>query len=149
VLPPHATPQAPQFCASLASVTSHPSPLLPLQFARPAKHTRPVHAPATQLALFTPGSVAQLLLQPLQFVTEVVMFTSHPSAVIPLQFAKPGRHAAMPQVPPLQVCVALARAHALPQPPQCATLEKMSTQAPLQLLSPPAQVVTQALFEHT
>ena len=133
--------QAPQFAVSLLRVVSHPSPVFELQSARPVVHMRLAQALATQLALMTPGSVLQLLLQPLQLVAEVEMFTSHPSFDVLLQLAKPVLHELKPQVPPEQVFTALARVQAMPQVegctgPQCAVLVRVFTQLPEQLTVP-------------
>jgi hypothetical protein len=141
--------QAPQFAVSLLRVVSQPSPVLELQSARPVMQTRLAQALLTQLALMTPGSVLQLLLQPLQLVGDDVMLTSQPSPVVLLQLAKPDVHALMPQFPPEQVLVALAREQTFPQAPQWLRLLVVFTQAPEQLVRPPEQVVTQEPLEHT
>jgi hypothetical protein len=133
--------QAPQFAVSLLRVVSQPSPVFELQSARPEMHTRLAHALLTQLALETPGSVLQLLLQPLQLVADDVMFVSQPLITLMSQFAKPVLHELKPQVPPEQVFTALARVQAMPQVdgctgPQCAVLVRVFTQLPLQLTVP-------------
>ena len=102
---------------------------------------RLAQALATQLALATPGSVLQLLLQPLQLVADEVMFTSHPVFTLMSQLAKPVLHELNPQVPPEQVFTALARVQAMPQVegctgPQCAVLVRVFTQLPEQLTVP-------------
>jgi hypothetical protein len=134
-------PQPPQFVRSLLVVVSQPSPVFKLQSARPEMHTRLAQALATQLALPTPGSVLQLLLQPLQLVDDEVMLTSQPSPEMLLQLAKPVLHELKPQVPPEQVFTALARVQAMPQVdgctgPQCAVLVRVFTQLPEQLTVP-------------
>jgi hypothetical protein len=133
--------QAPQLAVSLLRVVSQPSPVLELQSARPEVHMRLAQALATQLALMTPGSVLQLLLQPLQFVADEVMFTSHPVLTLMSQLAKPLLQELKPQVPPEQVGTELARVQAMPQVegctgPQCAVLVRVFTQLPEQLTVP-------------
>jgi hypothetical protein len=132
---------APQLAVSLLRVVSQPSPVFELQSARPERHTMLAQALLTQPALMTPGSVLQLLLQPLQFAADEVMFTSQPSPDMPLQLANPVLHELMPQVPPEQVFTALARVQAMPQVegcsgPQWAVLVSVFTQLPLQLTVP-------------
>lgn len=142
-------PQAPQLTASVARVLSQPSAVFELQSPRPAWQVRFAQLLATQLALATPGRVLQLLLQPLQFVAEVVMFTSQPSPVVLLQLAKPVLHEVMPQLPPLHEFVALAREQVLPHAPQFVRLVEVFTQALEQFVSPPLQIVPQTPFEQT
>lgn len=132
---------APQFAVSLLRVVSQPSPVFELQSARPVMHVRLAQALLTQLALITPGSVLQLLLQPLQLVAEEVMFTSQPSPDMLLQLAKPVLQELKPQVPPEHVFTALARVQAMLQVegwtgPQCAVLVRVFTQLPPQLTVP-------------
>lgn len=87
------------------------------------------HAPLAQkIEAF--ARAGQLVPHMPQLVVLVDVFSSHPSAAVPLQ----SRHGALqvnPQVPLLHVSVALARVgHAFPQAPQCARLEAVSASHP-------------------
>jgi hypothetical protein len=55
---------------------------------------------------------------------------SHPFALLPSQFANPALHAPMPHAPPLQLGVAFATVQVVPQAPQFAVLERVSTSQP-------------------
>jgi hypothetical protein len=70
-------------------------------------------------------------------------------AAIASQFAKPTRQDATTQAPPAHALVALARAQALPQAPQCAALLCVLTQLPEQFVVPGPQAVTQTPAEQT
>src|SRR5438270_10415598 len=79
-----------------------------LPFKQPAPHT-----PALQNWL-TGQAIPHLL----QLFASLLRFTSHPSARLLLQSAKPGLHPPNPHTPLTQVCIAFAMLHFLPQPPQ-------------------------------
>jgi hypothetical protein len=67
----------------------------------------------------------------------------------PPHFEKPGLHAKS-QVPPVHDATAWAgTGQAVPQAPQCARFERVSTQAPPQGVSPAPQAARHAPFEHT
>jgi hypothetical protein len=61
-----------------------------------------------------------------QWVTAFVVFASHPSEVIPLQFAKPAEHAPITHEPPTHDALAFAKAQARPHAPQLFTLAARS-----------------------
>ena len=142
-------PHVPQLVTSVASVVSQPLLALLSQFPRPPMQTRLAQSPDAQLALVTPGRALQLLPQPPQFVAVLVMFVSQPLLLIVSQFAKFVLHDAMPQEPPEQVFVALAREHTVPQAPQFDVLVLVLMQLPEQFVVPELQVVTQDPAEHT
>ncbi len=128
----HARPQAPQLELLLDRSTQLPPQNVvppghvlthaPAEQAVPAPHARP-HNP--QLALST------------------FVFTSHPSATAPLQFAKPALQLAIPHAPPLQDDVALGAEHTRPHAPQFVTLLARETSQPFAGL--PSQLPNPAL----
>ena len=83
----HTTPHPPQFTGDVFSFVSQPSALIPLQSLKPAlqkemTHTPPVHADTAFAKLHT-------IPHDPQFITDELMFVSHPSESIALQSAKP------------------------------------------------------------
>jgi hypothetical protein len=87
----HAVPQAPQFAASVAVVTSHPSAARALQSARPLVQLATVHAPATQAPVALAG--AQRLPHAPQCSALARVSTSQPLEASPSQSAKPASQA--------------------------------------------------------
>jgi hypothetical protein len=74
---PQTDPQPPQFDASVLVFTSHPSPGLPLQSARPPSHEAITHASEPQVPVAEGGSQALPQLPQLLSVSRRV---SHPSS---------------------------------------------------------------------
>jgi hypothetical protein len=66
-----------------------------------------------------------------QCAVVLLVFTSQPLAAIPSQLAKPIAQLATAHTPATHEGVALASAHARPQPPQCATVVSVFTSQPL------------------
>ncbi len=123
-------PQPPQCAVVLRVSTSQPSAALPLQSAKPVlqlatrAHARLAHAA-------TPLGASQRVPQLPQRVTVVRVSVSHPLVASPSQSAKPVLHA-YAQRAASHDAVALARgAQAIPQPPQWATVTRVSTSQPL------------------
>ncbi len=109
-------PQWPQFTGSFWRSTHRPPHIwLALHPHAPAEHSIPVgHA--------TP--------QPPQLIAFDSVSVSHPLAGSPSQLLKPAAHAPSTHTPVEQVAVACAKAHAFPQTPQLATLERVSVSHP-------------------
>jgi hypothetical protein len=116
----HARPHTPQWLSDDVSTAHEPAQLVspaahverhtPAEHTSPAAHARP-HVP--------------------QAARSDCVLTSHPSAAMALQSAKPALQA-KPQAPAAQVAVALAGAvHALPQRPQLVTSARVSDSHPL------------------
>ncbi len=74
---------------------------------------------------------AQAFPQAPQFALLLVMFTSQPSAAVPLQFAKPALQLEMPQVLAEQLAVAFGTEHTMLQPPQFVALLVVFVSQPL------------------
>jgi len=125
---------APQFSRSVSRSTHTPS------FVALARHR--VRPPAHG-ALHRPNShtcpPAHPRPQAPQLAALVFVSTSHPFSVAPSQFANPGRQM-MPHTPTAQSTPAFARTgQALPQRPQWAAADRVSTQAPPHDVSPASQ----------
>jgi len=112
----HTEPQPPQLVGDVAVFTSQPSPTSPLQFEKPALHEATVQAPAEQPAV--PLATEQTLPHAPQFDGVVFVFTSQPSATVPLQFRKPELHEATVHDPPAHPAVPFATEHTVPHAPQ-------------------------------
>jgi hypothetical protein len=81
-----------------------------------------------------------------QCAASFARFTSQPSAGLPLQSAKPGLHAAMPQPPELHAPTAFAGLHARPQPPQfAADVDTLVSQPSVALLLQSAKPALHAM----
>jgi hypothetical protein len=105
---------------------------------------------SVQMAL--PLVPTQTLLQLPQWPGSAVIFTSQPSAGLPLQSAKPGLQVPMAHLPLLQMAVAFAMAHLVPQALQLdASVFKLDSQPLLhwasQLSNPGMQDPEQMLLE--
>jgi hypothetical protein len=115
----HTLPHAPQLLVLVMVLVSQPSAALLLQSAQPAlhdpiPHTPPIHA-ATPLAIG-----AHIWPHEPQLLTVVNTLTSQPSAMIPLQSAKPTLQVIL-QTPLTQKATAFGNEHTLPQDPQLFT----------------------------
>jgi hypothetical protein len=144
----HVLPQAPQLLTLVCVFTSQPSAGFPLQSAKPGLQAATTHAPAEQPAV--PFAIEQTFPQPPQWLALVCVFTSQPSAGLPLQFAKPALQLATAQLPPLQPGVPFAIEQTFPQEPQSATLvcvftSQPSATFPLQFSKPALQLATAQL----
>jgi hypothetical protein len=133
-------PQAPQFAGSMAVLAQKADEPIP-QVRRGEAQVVP-HAPPEQT-----WPAAQARPQAPQLVLSLRVSTSHPSAGLALQSAKPAAQAAMAQAPAVQVEVALGRVHTRPQAPQLEALALRSisqplVEAPSQSPKPPAQRTT-------
>jgi hypothetical protein len=105
------------------------------------------HAPEAHIAV--PPVALQTAPQRPQFDVELCVFTSHPSAALMLQSAKPALQV-NPHAPAAQVDVALARAgHAVPHAPQFDVSVARLTQRPPQLVSPAPHTSVHAPAEQT
>jgi hypothetical protein len=121
-------PQPPQFCGLLVMLISQPSDGTPLQFAKPELQLDTVQEPLEQAGV--PFGALQLLPQPPQLFTLVLVLISQPFAGLPSQFAKPELQLATAQLPATQAGVPLGMLQTLPQPPQLETLLPMLTSQP-------------------
>jgi hypothetical protein len=111
----HTAPQTPQLDDEFKFV-SHPFAGLPSQSPKPALQVPTWHAPLMHAAL--PFWMTQSVEQEPQLVSEVFVFTSQPSAEMPLQLAKPELHDDTAHVPPTHAAVAFKVEQTLPQLPQ-------------------------------
>ena len=107
-----------------------------------------VQAPATQMV-----PPVQMFPHEPQLLLSPPVATSQPSVRIPLQFAKPVAHDARVQCDATHPETAFAAVHATPQPPQFATLLRVSISQPLdatpsQSRNPVAQVKPQTPAVH-
>jgi hypothetical protein len=109
-------PQAPQFGRLVFRFVSQPSPGIPLQSPSPALQTEMPQTPAMQFGV--PPTAGHTLPHAPQFETVVWVFTSHPFAAVPSQFAKPTVQAPSVQLPDAHDSAAFARSHTAPQAPQ-------------------------------
>jgi hypothetical protein len=132
-----ARPQAPQDITREPVSVSHPSATMSLQSPKPGMHMSMAQAPP----MHAPTALAGLHARPQapQWAAVALRFTSQPLAAIMSQSAKPAMHVPTAQAPATQFAVAFARAQAIPQPPQCATLVRVSTQAPMHAVPPSGQ----------
>ncbi len=102
----------PQCAGSLVIRTQSPE-----QFVVPVPHVAP-HVPAEQTCPLAHARGAAVVEHAPQLALSALVFTSHPLAAMPSQSAKPVAHVPSAQVPAVQVAVAFANTHRLPQPPQ-------------------------------
>lgn len=126
----HIRPHAPQWSTLVLRLTSHPFNGLPSQSAKPGLHRTKRHAPSVQSLV----ALARLHARPQapQWSALVRVFTSQPSATMPLQSANPAKHARMPQTPIAQPGVLFASTpHTLEHPPQLLTSLRVSASQPL------------------
>jgi hypothetical protein len=121
-------PQVPQLFVSAPVSVSHPFAGLPSQSAKPGLHAATVHIPFVQPPM--PFAMLHRTPQPPQLFGSFSVLISQPSALFPSQFAKPGLHAAMPQVPFVHAGVALAVTHGVPHAPQLLGLVLVLTSQP-------------------
>jgi hypothetical protein len=128
----HMREQAPHDDTVVLVFTSHPSAGLPLQSAKPVLHAAMVQRPTVQAAVALAS--AHTRPQPPHAAAVLLVFTSHPSAGLPLQSAKPALHAAIAQRPPAQRGEALVRSHTVPQAPQLRASVPRSVSQPLPAL---------------
>ena len=139
----HERPQPPQFVSVWIDV-SQPVASLPSQSENPLRHEPMRHIPVEQSAT-APERVHVAPHAP-QSVS-VWVDVSQPSAVRPLQSAKPAAHAVIVHVPLAQLPVACAGTHATPQPPQLMSVfvivSQPSAVMPLQLPKPGRQPVSE------
>jgi hypothetical protein len=115
---------------SVLVLVSQPLSGLPSQSAKPGLHRTSRHAPSEQSLV----ALARLQLRPHapQFIVLLRVFTSHPSLVMRLQSAKPGRHIPIPHAPIAQPGVLLGSIpHTREQPPQLLTSLLVLTSQPL------------------
>ena len=124
----HTVPHVPQLTGLVFVLTSQPFAKLLSQLPKPALHV-PEHKLIAQadkpfaIAGHTRAHAPQLL-------RLVLRSTSQPSTLLRLQLPKPALHCSE-QPPPAQVAAALAAApHTRPQPPQFATLVRVSVSHP-------------------
>ncbi len=125
----HTRPHDPQLFGSklvdvqLPEHSVRPAPHVAVQV--PAVHTRPApHAVEALAVLHAP-----------QLLESLAVLTSHPLAALPSQLAKPALHAPITHAPEAHVAAALAKRHAVPQPPQ------LLASAPRTLVSQPLLAV--------
>ncbi len=145
--PGHTVPQRPQLVVLVLVFTSQPLVDTPSQSPKPVLHEATRQAPATQAAM--PLLIAQAAPQAPQFDGSLPMLSSQPLAGLRSQSAKPALQV-KPQVPAAQLAVALARGgQTVPHAPQLFGSVLRLVQLPEQLVSPDAQVTTQAPAEHT
>jgi hypothetical protein len=135
-------PHPPQLPTLVFVLTSQPSPTDPLQLANPALQVATVQLPPAHPAV--PFATEQAFPHPPQLPTLVLVLTSHPSAAIPLQSAKPGRHDPTVHAPATHAATPFGITQTLPQPLQLAVLLLMLTShpsagLPLQLANPALQ----------
>ena len=116
---------------------SQPSLAVLLQSAKLVLQVKP-HTPDAQV-LVALATVAHALPQRPQLASELVVLTSQPSLVVPLQLAKPVSHAAMPHAPERQNSVALGSEHTALHAPQFAGSRLVLVHAPEQLVRPVPQ----------
>lgn len=122
------TPHVPQLVVDALVLVSQPSTTLPLQLPKPA-----LHAPTAQLPLLhagVPFAVVHTSPQVPQFEVEMLVFTSQPSAVLPLQLPKPVSQP-MPHVPAEHIASPLMLLHTVAQVLQCAGSVSRFTSQPL------------------
>jgi hypothetical protein len=137
----HTLPHAPQLDAFVCVLTSQPLAGFRSQSAKPALQLATAHIPAAHAGV--PFAIAQVLPHEPQLAAFVCVFTSQPFAGFPSQSAKPALQLAIPQPPAVHTPVALAGAHAIPHPPQCASEVCVLTSQPL--LALPSQFAKPAL----
>jgi hypothetical protein len=124
----HGRLHPPQLAVLLVVLTSHPSLTVLLQSAKPVLHAAMVQLPPAQ-----PGDALaseQALVHEPQCAASFSRLTSHPFDATVSQLAKFVLQVATAHTDPEQVDVALARLHALPQPPQLAALVVVFTSQP-------------------
>lgn len=123
-------PQPPQLFTSLCRLTSHPLAALLSQFALGAVHAN-AQEPPSQNALLLAGVLHAVAHSP-QWLGLVALFTSQPSAALPLQSVYPGLHV-YEHVEFAHVCVALGTepAHEVAQVPQWFNETRRSVSQPL------------------
>jgi len=120
--------QLPQV-VGLARLASQPLAALESQSAKPALQAATAQAPAVQAGV--PLATAQRVEQLPQCVASEPRSTSHPFEASPSQSAKPALQVNA-HAPAAQDTAAWALgAHAIPQPPQCSTVARVSTSQPL------------------
>jgi hypothetical protein len=118
-------PQAPQFCASVRSATSHPVLTALSQLPKPALQTIE-QAPAEQLA--NPFTELHAMPQVPQWAVDVLMLVSQPLEAALSQLPQPVSQAATAQVPVLHAPVAWAGAHATEHAPQSVSVRMLVSQ---------------------
>jgi hypothetical protein len=123
-----AEPHAPQWAVLVWVSVSQPLPVLPSQSPRPWAQVPSPHTPSRQAGV--PPMVVQAVLQVPQCDTSLRVLTSQPLSALPSQSANPSAQRATVQRPAVHIPVALAGAHARPQPPQCWALVRWSTSQP-------------------
>jgi len=123
------TPQPPQFDGSVLVFTSQPLAGFLSQSAKPGLQVATVHKPLAQPAV--PLAMEQTCPQLPQFFGSEATLISQPLLTSPSQFAKPGLHEAIVQVPLEQDPVALAGEHVTPHAPQFVAVFRV-THVPLQ-----------------
>ena len=121
---PQLMPQPPQ-SESVVSAVSQPSVALALQLPQPTSQLASAQVPPAQVSEARGSS--QVTPQPPQSVS-VLSEVSHPSAVTPLQLAKPASHAVMRHAPVAQLETACESAHATPQAPQLVVVSSAVSQ---------------------
>jgi hypothetical protein len=129
----HGALHEPQWLTLVSVLTSQPSAEFMLQSANGRAHVPTPHTPALHAAA-PPGGTGHALPQRLQLSMSVLRLVSQPLRGLPSQSAKPGLQRTSRHAPIAQSLTALARLHARPQAPQCASVVRVSTSQPLSSL---------------
>ena len=140
----HGCPHAPQLPRLVCTFVSHPFATLPSQLPNPGSHAIE-HAPPVQLAV--PFALEHAVPHAPQFAVLAAVFTSHPFADTPSQFANPAPHVPSVHVPPEHDSAAFDRSQSDPHAPQFVSvvsgvshplpgLPSQSPNPPLQLDTP-------------
>ncbi len=133
----HTEPHDPQLPLLVRVSTSQPSVTSPLQSAKPALQAKAQRPPSHDTAAL--ARAGQAFPHAPQLVTLVRVSVSQPLEPVMSQSAKGAEQVPTPQLPLRQADMALGTAQRVPQTPQLAMFDCVSTQAPEQHVWPVGQ----------